>query len=119
MYQRSVEDPSGFWADIASQFYWKEKWDHQVCHDNLDIRKGKIHIEVPASLYLFPIQSRTKQIKIKKRTFLLTISFALTSGSKVGSPIFVTTAWIETLNLEMVTKLQFIGKEMSLELREL
>nr|GMD07023.1 acetyl-coenzyme A synthetase, chloroplastic/glyoxysomal-like isoform X3 [Ipomoea batatas] len=45
MYQRSVEDPSGFWADIASQFYWKEKWDHQVCHDNLDIRKGKIHIE--------------------------------------------------------------------------
>jgi acetyl-CoA synthetase len=26
-YKRSVEDPEGFWADIASQFMWRKKWD--------------------------------------------------------------------------------------------
>ena len=26
-YKRSVEDPEGFWGDIASQFLWKKKWD--------------------------------------------------------------------------------------------
>lgn len=26
-YRRSVEDPEGFWADIASNFTWKKKWD--------------------------------------------------------------------------------------------
>ncbi|CAH9132549.1 unnamed protein product [Cuscuta epithymum] len=46
MYQRSIEDPAEFWADIASQFHWKQKWDHQFCQkENFDIRKGRIHIE--------------------------------------------------------------------------
>ena len=28
MYQRSVEDPEGFWADMADEFlYWHRKWD--------------------------------------------------------------------------------------------
>ena len=26
-YQRSVDDPEGFWADIASNFHWYKKWD--------------------------------------------------------------------------------------------
>ncbi len=26
MYQRSIQDPEGFWAEIASEFEWKEKW---------------------------------------------------------------------------------------------
>jgi acetyl-CoA synthetase len=26
-YKRSVEDPEGFWGDIASQFSWRKKWD--------------------------------------------------------------------------------------------
>ena len=26
MYQRSIQDPDGFWADIADTFTWKEKW---------------------------------------------------------------------------------------------
>lgn len=25
-YQRSVDDPEGFWADIASNFYWRKPW---------------------------------------------------------------------------------------------
>lgn len=26
-YKKSVEDPDGFWADIASHFTWRKKWD--------------------------------------------------------------------------------------------
>ncbi|MBN1336084.1 MAG: acetate--CoA ligase [Deltaproteobacteria bacterium] len=26
MYDRSVNDPEGFWADIASEFWWAKKW---------------------------------------------------------------------------------------------
>jgi len=26
MYQRSIEDPEGFWGEIAGQFYWHKKW---------------------------------------------------------------------------------------------
>jgi acetyl-CoA synthetase len=26
MYQRSITDPEGFWAEIAGQFEWKQKW---------------------------------------------------------------------------------------------
>ena len=50
MYKRSVEDPAGFWSDIASEFYWKKKWGEQVCSENLDVRNGTINIEVG---YLF------------------------------------------------------------------
>ncbi|XP_023527689.1 acetyl-coenzyme A synthetase, chloroplastic/glyoxysomal-like isoform X1 [Cucurbita pepo subsp. pepo] len=46
MYQRSIEDPAGFWSDIASsEFFWKKKWDQQVYSENLDVRKGEIKIE--------------------------------------------------------------------------
>jgi acetyl-CoA synthetase len=27
MYQRSVEDPEGFWADAASELHWFKRWD--------------------------------------------------------------------------------------------
>ena len=26
MYQRSIDDPEGFWAEVAEGFFWKEKW---------------------------------------------------------------------------------------------
>ncbi|MED6222724.1 Acetyl-coenzyme A synthetase, cytoplasmic [Stylosanthes scabra] len=45
MYKRSIEDPAGFWSEIASQFYWKKKWGEKVYDENLDIRDGKIKIE--------------------------------------------------------------------------
>ena len=27
IYQRSIEDPEGFWAEIASELHWFKKWD--------------------------------------------------------------------------------------------
>jgi acetyl-CoA synthetase len=26
MYQRSIQDPEGFWSEIGGQFYWKQRW---------------------------------------------------------------------------------------------
>ncbi|KAL2320425.1 hypothetical protein Fmac_029394 [Flemingia macrophylla] len=45
MYKRSIEDPAGFWSEIASEFYWKQKWGDKVCDENFDVRKGNIKIE--------------------------------------------------------------------------
>ncbi|XP_042435180.1 acetyl-coenzyme A synthetase, chloroplastic/glyoxysomal-like [Zingiber officinale] len=45
IYERSIEDPAGFWSEIASQFYWKEKWDLEVYSENIDVRKGSIKFE--------------------------------------------------------------------------
>jgi hypothetical protein len=47
MYQRSIDDPAGFWSEIAEEFYWKQKWNpDEVCSENLDVTKGPIKIEV-------------------------------------------------------------------------
>jgi hypothetical protein len=27
MYDRSINDPEGFWAEMAEQFHWFKKWD--------------------------------------------------------------------------------------------
>ncbi|KAL6994556.1 Acetyl-coenzyme A synthetase, cytoplasmic [Sarracenia purpurea var. burkii] len=45
MYRRSIEDPAGFWSDIAEKFYWERKWCQPVYSENLDVRKGNINIE--------------------------------------------------------------------------
>uniref|UniRef100_K3Y5J6 Acetate--CoA ligase n=1 Tax=Setaria italica TaxID=4555 RepID=K3Y5J6_SETIT len=46
MYQRSIDDPAGFWSEIAEEFYWKQKWNPDaVCSENLDVTKGPIKIE--------------------------------------------------------------------------
>lgn len=52
MYKRSVQDPAGFWSDIACEFYWKKKWGHQVFDENLHVRKGPIKIQV---FFSFPL----------------------------------------------------------------
>lgn len=46
MYRKSVEDPARFWSEIASRYYWKQKWGRQVYLENLDVRNGPISIEV-------------------------------------------------------------------------
>ncbi|KAE9446112.1 hypothetical protein C3L33_22062, partial [Rhododendron williamsianum] len=43
--ERSIEDPAGFWSDIASEFYWKQKWGQEVYSENTDVRNGTISIE--------------------------------------------------------------------------
>ncbi|KAM0820979.1 hypothetical protein ACQ4PT_041934 [Festuca glaucescens] len=46
IYRRSIDDPAGFWSEIAETFYWKQKWNpDEVCTENLDVTKGPIKIE--------------------------------------------------------------------------
>ncbi|MHC4661865.1 MAG: acetate--CoA ligase [Planctomycetota bacterium] len=42
-YERSIEDPEGFWGEIAEQFHWFRKWD-RVRSFNFDVNKGPIRI---------------------------------------------------------------------------
>ncbi len=44
MYDRSIADPEGFWAEMAEDFHWFKKWD-TVCRSNFDRREGKIFHE--------------------------------------------------------------------------
>ncbi|MBN2467175.1 MAG: acetate--CoA ligase [Deltaproteobacteria bacterium] len=45
MYQRSVDDPEGFWSEIAGEYVsWNKKWD-KVMDYNFDIKKGDIFIK--------------------------------------------------------------------------
>ncbi|XP_069128106.1 acetyl-coenzyme A synthetase, cytoplasmic-like [Argopecten irradians] len=45
MYKRSVEDPEGFWSEIAQQFYWKRPPTGMFLDYNFDCRKGRIYIK--------------------------------------------------------------------------
>ncbi len=44
MYKRSIEDPDGFWAEVAEQFHWQKKWD-KVREFNFCRSKGTISIK--------------------------------------------------------------------------
>ena len=44
MYRRSIEDPEGFWGEVAEDFVWFKKWD-KVWEYNYDMRKGPISIK--------------------------------------------------------------------------
>jgi acetyl-CoA synthetase len=52
MYQRSITDPEGFWADIADDFEWKEKWSKVLDYTfegNVDVKwfiDGKTNLSV-------------------------------------------------------------------------
>jgi acetyl-CoA synthetase len=44
MYDRSLNDPEGFWAEIAEGFTWYKKWD-KVMDYNYDMDKAPVNIE--------------------------------------------------------------------------
>ncbi|KAG6497375.1 hypothetical protein ZIOFF_045274 [Zingiber officinale] len=49
MYKKSIEDPAGFWSEISSQFYWKEKWNPEVYTENINVRKGTVKFKKMAN----------------------------------------------------------------------
>ena len=44
MYQKSIDDPEGFWSEVAEEFHWYSKWK-EVRGYNYDRREGPISIE--------------------------------------------------------------------------
>lgn len=45
MYERSINDPEGFWKDIAQEFYWKQGPKGKFFDYNIDVRKGPVYIK--------------------------------------------------------------------------
>lgn len=46
MYARSVDDPAGFWSEVASHFYWKKPPEKETFMDyNFDPSAGAIKIK--------------------------------------------------------------------------
>jgi hypothetical protein len=45
MYNRSIQDPNGFWSDMAKEFHWDKQWDEEHISWNFDVRKGPINVE--------------------------------------------------------------------------
>ncbi len=45
MYQRSLDDPEGFWGDIAKTFYWKKWYDGEFMRYNFDTRNGPVFVK--------------------------------------------------------------------------
>ncbi|KAK9792268.1 hypothetical protein WJX73_005402 [Symbiochloris irregularis] len=41
-WRRSVEDPAGFWGDMASNYHWEQQFETNHQSENFDVRKGKI-----------------------------------------------------------------------------
>ncbi|GAX78749.1 hypothetical protein CEUSTIGMA_g6186.t1 [Chlamydomonas eustigma] len=44
LYEWSIRDPAGFWADFASQFHWEKKWAEDHFDYNFDVRKGPVFV---------------------------------------------------------------------------
>eukprot|EP00877_Chromochloris_zofingiensis_P007566 jgi/Chrzof1/3062/Cz12g10100.t1_ACS1[v5.2] len=42
LHKWSIDDPAGFWAEIAKDFFWSKKWDDNHHTYNFDMRKGRI-----------------------------------------------------------------------------
>ena len=44
MYARSINDPEGFWGELADELYWSKKWD-KLCDYNYSRNQGPIGIK--------------------------------------------------------------------------
>jgi len=58
-YKKSIEDPAAFWADIASHFTWRKKWDTALEWNFKEpkvewFKGGKFWIDIflPTDIYL-------------------------------------------------------------------
>lgn len=45
LYRKSLDDPEGFWGDIAKDFYWKESYDGEFMKYNFNVSEGPIEIK--------------------------------------------------------------------------
>lgn len=79
MYKKSIEDPAGFWSEIASQFYWKEKWSPEVYTENLDVTKGPIKIEVSFNFIVLCVGNKQEE---ERRFWLFLLLFIVVQRSK-------------------------------------
>ncbi|KAK9835057.1 hypothetical protein WJX81_007577 [Elliptochloris bilobata] len=46
MYRHSVDDPAGFWGDIAAGFVWERRWAPDHFSYNLDLQSGRVSTRI-------------------------------------------------------------------------
>jgi len=111
MYQKSIDDPAGFWSEIADEFYWKQKWSpDEVCAENLDVTKGPIKIEVGFSLVSMAVFWCWKDTYM---ILMVTGVFGIRSGSRGERPTYATMRWTAMWRLGMGTRSPCTGRGMN------
>jgi propionyl-CoA synthetase len=83
-YQRSIEDPVGFWAETAQRIHWYKKWDRvlddsnkpfyhwfaggvlNTCHNLLDRHVESGRGDQPALIYDSPVSGTTKTFSYRE-----------------------------------------------------
>ncbi|CAI5507804.1 unnamed protein product [Closterium sp. Naga37s-1] len=47
MWRQSIENPTRFWGNVASEFFWHKKWDAgaSIVRHNFDVRNGPVAVE--------------------------------------------------------------------------
>lgn len=45
LYKKSIENPEGFWKDVASEFFWKKPATGPMLQYNFDVTKGNVFIK--------------------------------------------------------------------------
>ncbi|XP_053338616.1 acetyl-coenzyme A synthetase, cytoplasmic isoform X1 [Clarias gariepinus] len=45
LYNKSVDSPEEFWADVAKEFFWKTKYTGKFMDYNFDVTQGEIYIK--------------------------------------------------------------------------
>ena len=112
MYQRSIDDPAGFWSEIAETFYWKQKWSpEEVCTENLDVTKGPIKIEVSTCLSVFDFGA---SLFVMGGQSVDERCWCFGSGLKGAKLTYATMPWTATWRPGTVRRLPCIGRGMSL-----
>ncbi len=79
VYQRSLEDPNGFWGEVAEDIHWYKKWDKvlddsnppfyrwfvggemNTCYNALDYHVENGRADQPALIYDSPVTKQVKQ----------------------------------------------------------
>ena len=82
LYTQSLEDPEGFWAEIAGDVHWYKKWDKvfensrqpfyqwfkggvvNTCYNALDLHVANGRADQPALLYDSPVTDTLKRFHV-------------------------------------------------------
>ncbi|KAG6520121.1 hypothetical protein ZIOFF_017153 [Zingiber officinale] len=100
MCKKSIEDPARFWSEIASKFYWKEKWNSEVYTENIDVRKGTVKFEVGGrDIVLVDALSRCIPLVNDRPTIIFGVDVIHSHLGEDSSPyiavVVVTQDWLE------------------------
>jgi len=104
LYKRSIEDPEGFWGEVAEETVeWFKKWDGKVEDYNFDFRKGDIYLKYFAGGKL-NVSYNCLDRHLATRGDKVAIQWRATSPAKTG-PILIRNCTKRSASLQMSSSL--------------